>query len=303
MVCMENYRAMAIFVQVAECGSFSAAARKLGVTKSAVSQQVRQLEEALGVRLLHRTTRKLSLTEAGELYLQGCRQMVEAAEEASQQVGAYRSEPSGILRVSCSQDFAANYLVPVLGPFFDRYPKLALDIDGSDQIVDLVEEQIDLAIRIGHLVESGLVARKIGDMRELLVAAPEYLSRQGSPKTPADLVNHQWVAFTRRLNPYQLTVKKTDGQRQTVRLYGRAKSNSASTTKQMVVSGMGVGRFLELMVRREIEQGSLVPVLPDYPLESVGLYVVYPQRVHMPLKVRSVIDYLVENSLGLGVVS
>jgi len=297
---MENYRAMAIFVQVAETGSFSGAARMMGITKSAVSQQVSLLEENLGTRLLQRTTRKLSLTEAGELYLQGCRQMVEAATAANQQIGQYSKEPSGTLRISCSQDFAAHHLVPLLGPFLDQYPKLSLEIDGSDQIVDLVAEQIDLAIRIGQLAESGMVARKICDLRELLVAAPSYLQKYGEPKIPADLTTHQWVAFTRMAHPYQLSLQGAQGQRLSVRLYGRAHSNSASTAQQMVSCGMGIGRFLELMVRRDMQQGRLVHVLSDYRLESVGLYVVYPQRTHVPLKVRAIIDYLVENRDMLG---
>jgi len=292
---MENYRAMAIFVQVVECGSFSAAARRLGITKSAVSQKVSLLEEELGTRLLQRTTRKLSVTEAGDLYLVSCRQMVEAAQRANQQIGQYRQEPSGTLRISCSQDFAANHLVPVLAPFLEQHPKLSLEIDGTDEVVDLVEEQVDLAIRIGHLPESGLVVRKLSDIDEVLVASPAYLEKHGTPQTPVALVNHQWITFTRMAQPRQINMTSRQGQQQKVRLYGRAQTNSASTAHQMAVNSMGITRLLKLMVQKDLQEGLLVQVLPCYQLEPSGLYVVYPQREHMPLKVRAAIDYLVEN--------
>jgi len=297
---MDKYRAMAVFVQVVDNGSFSAAAGKLGITKSAVSQQVTLLEEDVGTRLLHRTTRRLNLTEAGEVYLAGCRQMVEAAEAANQQLGQFSKEPSGTLRITCAHDFAACHLVPLLAPFMEVYPKLSLYIDGRDQAVNLVEEGIDLALRIGSLTESSLVTRKIGDLPLMLVAAPSYLEQHGVPQTPAELVNHQWVAFLQLAQPYQLNLKGAKGQRQKVRLYGRACSNSHASTLEMVISGMGIGRFFEQDVARQIEEGRLVQVLSEYRLEPEGLYAVYPHRAYMPLKVREVINYLIENRAALG---
>jgi len=298
---MNNYRAMAVFVQVVDSGSFSGAAEKLGITKSAVSQLISQLEEELGTRLLHRTTRQLSLTEAGEIYLAGCRQMVASAEAADREVGQYKNEPSGTLRISCGHDFAASHLVPALGPFMKRYPKLSLAIDGSEEIVNLVEEQIDLAIRIGHLDESGWVARKIGSIQEIIVAAPEYLERKGRPQTPADLAKHHWVAFTQKAQPYQLQLLGPQGQAQKIRLYGRASANSSSAVREMIKAGMGIGQMLRLSGRLELEEGSLVEVLPDYRSEPLGIYAVYPQKSHLPLKVRVLIDYLIENKAALGI--
>ena len=298
---MDNYRAMAIFVQVVDCGSFSAAAKKMGITKSAVSQQVSQLEETLGTRLLHRTTRQLNLTEAGEMYLGGCRQMIDAAEGANQRVGQYSKEPSGTLRISCSHDFAAEQLVPLLGPFMEKHPKLTLEIDGSDDVINLVEEQIDLAIRIGRLNESGWITRKIGEEEEVIVASPAYLERHGVPQEPSELASHYWVAFTRRTQPYQLLLQGPTGAQQKVRLYGRARSNSAPSVREMVKAGMGIGQILKLMVKSELETGQLVQILPEYRSETVGIYAVYPQRAFLPLKVRAVIDFLVENKARLGV--
>ena len=297
---MDNYRAMAIFVHVVDHGSFSAAAKKLGVTKSAVSQQISQLEEVLGTRLLHRTTRQLNLTEAGEIYLAGCRQMIDAADEANQQVGQFSKEPSGTLRISCSHDFAAGYLVPALGPFMESYPKLSLEVDGSDEVINLVEDQVDLAIRVGHLNESGSIARKIGDLQEIIVASPSYLDRYGIPQEPSELANHQWVAFTRKKQPYQLRLLGPKGDQQKIRLYGRARSNSAPSMREMIKAGMGIGQILKLMVMPELEDGRLVQVLSDYRSEAVGIYAVYPQRAHLPLKVRAVIDYLIENKIMMG---
>jgi DNA-binding transcriptional LysR family regulator len=297
---MDKYRAMAVFVQVVDSGSFSAAADKLGITKSAVSQQLTLLEEDVGARLLHRTTRRLNLTEAGGVYLSGCRQMVEAAEMANQQLGQFSKEPSGTLRITCAHDFAASQLVPLLTPFMERYPKLSLYIDGRDQSVNLVEEGIDLALRIGSLSESSLVVRKIGDLPLTLVAAPSYLELHGVPQAPEELVNHQWVAFTQLAQPYQLNFHGVQGQQQKVRLYGRACSNSHASTREMVISGMGIGRFFEQNVARELEEGRLVQVLSNYRLEPEGLYAVYPHRAYMPLKVRTVINYLIENRAALG---
>lgn len=299
---MDNYRAMAIFVQVVDHGSFSAAAKKLGITKSAVSQQVNLLEETLGTRLLHRTTRQLNLTEAGEMYIEGCRQMIDAADGANQLIGQYSKEPSGTLKISCSHDFAADHLVPLLGPFMETYPKLSLEIDGSDEVINLVEERVDLAIRIGRMTESGWVARKIGEAEEIIVASPSYIQRHGVPEVPSDLANHYWVAFTRRTQPYQLLLQGPTGTQQKVRLYGRAHSNSAPSMREMVKAGMGVGQILKFMVKQELESGQLVQILHEYRSEAVGIYAVYPQRSFLPLKVRAVIDYLVENRAKLGVV-
>lgn len=299
---MDNYRAMAIFVQVVDHGSFSAAAKKLGVTKSAVSQQVNQLEEDLGTRLLHRTTRQLNLTEAGEMYIEGCRQMIDAAEGANRLIGQYSKEPSGTLKISCSHDFAADHLVPLLGPFMEKYPKLSLEIDGSDEVINLVEERVDLAIRIGRMTESGWVARKIGEAEEIIVASPSYLKRQGVPEEPSELASHYWVAFTRRTQPYQLLLQGPTGTQQKVRLYGRAHTNSAPSMREMVKAGMGIGQILKLMVKQELESGQLVQILSEYRSEAAGIYAVYPQRAFLPLKVRAAIDYLVENRVKLGVV-
>ena len=293
---MENYRAMAIFVQVVDCGSFSAAAGKLGITKSAVSQQVSQLEETLGTRLLQRTTRQLSLTEAGDLYLEGCRLMMEAADQANRKVGQYSKEPSGTLRISCSHDFAADHLVTMLGPFMEQYPKLSLEIDGSDDVINLVEEQVDLAIRLGHLNKSGWIARKIGALQEVLVASPAYLKQHGMPQSPSELADHLWVAFTRKSHPYQLQLQEPTGEQYRIRLYGRASSNSAPSVREMVKAGMGIGQSLRLSVIKELESEQLVQVLPDFRSEPIGIYVVYPQRAFLP-----VIDFLVANKEALGV--
>jgi len=292
---MENYRAMAIFVHVVQCGSFSAAAERLGITKSAVSQQISQLEDELNTRLLQRTTRKLHLTEAGELYLAGCRKMVEAAEVASYELGRLKNEPTGTLRITSSTDFAARGLIPLIAPFMSRYPKLSLDFDGSDAAINLVEEGIDLALRIGNLSDSNLVARKIADIPIALVAAPAYLETYGEPQEPADLIKHQWIALTQISTPYQVTLKGEYGQSKKVRLYGRACSNNTIIAREMAVAGMGIAQLLANTVQNELVGGQLKRVLPDYHIEPLGLYAVYPQRSHVPLKVRVLIDYLIEN--------
>lgn len=205
---MDDLKRMMIFSHVVEAGSFSAAARRLDIAKSAVSKHISLLEENIGVRLLNRTTRRLSLTDAGESYYQSCAKMVEAAEEAKYCVTALQDEPRGMLRISCPASFGIDYVTPLLNEFLQLYPLLSAELLLDDNVVDMTEEGIDIAIRIGWLPDSSLRAKKLKDAQRLLCASPAYLERMGMPKTPEDLVQHDWVIFTRLPTPYHYTFTK-----------------------------------------------------------------------------------------------
>ncbi len=291
---MENFRGMSIFVHVVNSGSFSAAARQLGITKSAVSQQVTQLEDQLGTRLLHRSTRNLNLTEEGATYLQGCRQMVEAAEEANASLSQLKTTPSGTLRLTCSIEFSAHFLVPIIKDYLTDHPKMNIELLAEDQVVNMVEEGVDLALRIGELKESSLIARKLGQLELVLCAAPSYLEQFGTPQSPEELTEHNWLAFTQLPTPTQLQLQHPSGQELHIRLSGRVRSNNTLSIRQMLLSGIGISQAISYLVQKELQNGKLVRLLPEYNLPVLGLYAVYPRREHVPLKVRLFIDYILQ---------
>ncbi len=292
---MENYRGMAIFVQVVESKGFSAAARKLGLTKSAISQQITQLENELGTRLLNRSTRNLSLTEPGVEYYRGCAQMVEVAASTNAHLSLIKQEPHGTIRLACPYDFGSRHLAPLLTGFLRQYPKLKLDLYAEDQVINMVEEGIDLTLRIGHPANSALVARKITTLPLILCAAPEYLAIHGTPQTPEDLLQHDWIAFTQWAAPNQLILKNAAGRQWKLRLHGTIRTNSSLSIQSFAVAGMGIGRLPKFSVESLVRQEKLAVILPEYRMEPLGLYALYPDRQHLPLKVRLIIDYLIDH--------
>lgn len=215
---LEGY---ATFTAVVECGGFSAAASRLGVSKSAVSKQVSRLEERLGARLLNRTTRRLALTEAGKAVHQHAMRILAEAEEAELAVSQLHASPRGLLRVSCPMSFGIRHLAPVLGPFLQRYPELTLEAAYDDRLVDLVAEGFDMAVRIARLADSSLIARKLAPCRRVAVASPDYVARKGMPMHPADLSDHDILLYTLQRSANTWSLIHTDGSRAEVTLSGR----------------------------------------------------------------------------------
>jgi DNA-binding transcriptional LysR family regulator len=288
---MDDLRRMAIFAAVVEQRSMSAAARALHMSASAVSQQVRQLERDGGVTLLHRSTRKLTLTDAGERYYAECAAMVAAARRAQHQLAASRDAPSGELRLSATVGFA-RHVAPALGGLLAAHPALKLRLLVDDASIDLIESRIDLAVRYGKLADSTWVARRLCAFEMMLCAAPAYLRRHGAPQQPEDLLAHQWLAFAR--TGHSLTLQLANAQREarTLRVEARITSNNQLSLQQMCAAGLGLARLARVDVDDELRAGRLLPVLPEWTLEPIPVWAVTPQRDAQPAKVRHAIDAL-----------
>lgn len=290
----DDLKRMVIFSHVVEAGGFSAAAQRLGIAKSAVSKHVSLLESHLGVRLLNRSTRGLSLTDAGEAYYQNCARMVEAAEEARRCTSALQEEPHGTLRVASPASFGVRHVAPLLNAFMARYPALKAELLLDDNVVDMVQQGIDVAIRVGWLPDSSLRARKLRDARRLVCASPAYLERMGVPKTPDDLAAHDWVIFTLLPTPYRCTFTRRQEEK-TVHVKGRIKTDSGSAVRTLLLEGAGVGVLSDFLVASDIAEGRLVHLLPEYTISDAGIYAVYQDQHLQQAKIRRFIDYLAEH--------
>ena len=290
---MDQLRRMAIFAEVVAAGSLSAAARQLGMTPSAVSQHLRQLEQALGLALLHRSTRRLSLTEAGERYHAGCAAMVAAARSAEQALARLRDEPEGELRLAAPMGFGsllANALAPLR-----RYPKLRLQLLLDDVVIDLIETRVDIALRVGAQPDSTLVARKLGSMARQLCASPAYLAERGWPARPQDLLQHDWLGGKPgSAGAETLELQNPDGERETLRLAARVQASQVTALHALCVAGWGLSVVVSEDDRRALVDGRLLPVLPGWQLDDLPVYAVTPRRGEQPAKVRHTLDLLAQ---------
>ena len=288
---MDDLRRMAVFACVVEQRSMSGAARSLGMSTSAVSQQVRQLERDNGVTLLHRSTRKLTLTAAGEHFYEGCAAMVAAARRAQAQLAQSRDAPSGELRLSAPIGFA-RHVAPALGGVLAAHPALTLKLLVDDAQIDLIDARIDLAVRFGRLPDSSWVARRLCAFEMLLCAAPAWLRGRAEPTRPEDLLSQQWLAFARDGNTLQLQLVGPQRETRGLRLEARISSNNQYSLQQMCISGLGVARLATVDVADDLAAGRLVQVLPQWTLEPLDVWAVTPQRDAQPAKVRVAIDAL-----------
>lgn len=285
---------MTAFVRAVETGSFSAAARDIGLTPSALSKLVTRLEDRLGARLLHRTTRRLQLTAEGEAFYARARPILSAIDEAEAEVAQAGASPRGVLRLHCSSPFGMHQLAPAIPRFQERHPAVELDITISDQPLGAMEEGVDLAIRLGPLDESSMVARRICTMQRVICAAPEYLERRGTPRTPDDLQQHNclWITSLPALRRWPFDT--SDGIR-VVHVGGNVSANNAETILQLAVSGVGITRLTDVIVGDALRSGKLVPILADWHhVEPVTLYATYPSGRNLSPKVRAMVDFLVE---------
>lgn len=281
----DDFKRLALFAEVVRAGSLSAAARRLGISTSAVSQQLRALEQAHGVTLLHRTTRKLSVTEAGARLADHCQAMVEAAQRARQQLLLAREAPEGELRIAAPVGFG-RHVAPALAPLLAAHPGLSLRLMVDDAMIDLVDARVDLALRAGRLADSTWVARRLCSFEMLLCAAPAYLARAGVPQVPADLLAHQWIGTGRSGQALQLELTGPAGQREHLRVEPRAMSNNQLSLQQLCVAGLGLSVAVRADVEDELRAGRLVPVLPGWQGQPIPVWAVTPQREGQPAKVR-----------------
>jgi DNA-binding transcriptional LysR family regulator len=292
---MSDITDLRTFVRVIERGGFAAASKDLGITPSAVSKLVTRLEGRLGVRLLHRTTRRLSLTTEGETYHLRARDILAAIEDAEAEVSRAGQRPRGRLRVNCVPAFAVNQLAPVLSNFLVRYPEVELELALTDRVIDLLEENADLAIRAGQIHDPSLVARKFGEIRRSLVASPDYLARRGTPLTPEELRDHDCIV----VNIYPSSARwqfRGDGQVRVIEIRSRVLVDSGDAALQFAIAGCGITRLADLVTAQSVREGRLKPVLTEcHVAEPVPLSAVYPQGRHRMPKVRAFLDFLVEH--------
>ncbi|HEV7317333.1 MAG TPA: LysR family transcriptional regulator [Ensifer sp.] len=284
---------MMVFVQVVEAGSFSEAARQLMMTPSTVSKLIARLESRLGIRLVERSTRRLLLTREGEFYYERSRRMLADLDETEQQIAHGGAEPEGLIRVNSSVSFGATALEPILPAFWEAYPKIVIDLSLSDEVVDLYLERTDVAIRVGRLPDSNLVARKIGETKRRIVASPAYLAKWGMPQTPEDLLHHNCIGFNfRRANP--VWPMREGGRIVERMLSGSLLTNNGETIRRMAVAGVGIGRIADYHVRGPIARGELVEVLAESAIaEADEIHALYRGAQLLPARVRAFLDFTV----------
>lgn len=284
-----------LFLRTLELGTISGAARSLGVSTAVASQRLQRLERVLGVQLLHRTTRRLAATREGEELATRGRPLIEDLEALTGSLRGEAGEVSGVLRITAPASVARQYLSPVLPIFLERHPRLRLHAQFTDDNLDLVAAGLDLALRIGVLEASSMIARKLADDHRVLVAAPAYLARRGAPKLPADLARHDCLVLIRSTGPVDhWRLRDGKGRETTVRVVGRFESSLGETLRDAVVAGLGIALHSECMVVDDLRAGRLVRVLPAYTPPSAGVYAVTPSRRIVPARVQAFVDFLVE---------
>ncbi len=290
---MDRFEEMRAFAAVVDAGSFVRAADALELSKTAVSRLVGDLEARLGVRLLHRTTRKLSLTSEGEVFHARCKELLADVDEAEAEVTARADQAAGLVRVNVPVSFGLLQLAPLWPAFMARHPQVTLDVTLADRIVDLVEEGFDLAVRIARLPASTLVSRQLTSTRLVLCASPEYLRREGSPAHPSELARRVVFAYTLLATGEQWSFEGPAGA-VTVKISPRLRSNSGDTCTAAALQHQGLVLQPSFLIGEHLRSGALVEVLPQYRSMELGVYAVYASRKHTPPKVRVLIDFLVE---------
>lgn len=289
---MDRFLEMKTFSAVVEAGSFTGATRTLGMSKAAVSRHVAELEERLGVRLLHRTTRKLSATSEGEIFYARCRELLGNLDEAEAEISARSGEASGLLKVNVPVTFGLMHLAPLWPAFLTLHPKLGLDITLSDRVVDLVEDGFDLAVRIGQLPSSSLISRKLASTRMVLCASPGYLARRGEPARPSDLLQHDVIAYSLFSSGDNWNFSGPDGAA-TVKVVPRVRTNSGDTCRAAALQDQGIILQPGFIVGDDLAQGRLRETMGPFRSGELGIYAVYPSRKFVSPKVRLLIDFLV----------
>lgn len=288
---MDRFNAMEILVAVIEAGSFSAAARRLDLGQPAVSKSIAQLEASLGTRLFVRTTRGLAPTEAARAYYSHARQALAAGEAAEQAARVAGSGLAGRLRISCPVTFARLHVIPLLAPLLAEYPALSIDVVLDDRHVDLLQEGVDLALRIGPLPDSSMIARRLASSPRRVIGAPAYFAAHGMPKAPADLQRHQCVIYAQGDSAERVVFLQGE-QRVDVPLQGRLRINAAEGVRAAVIAGLGLAVVSEWMFAPELARGIVLPVLADWQLPWLDLWAVYPAGRLPSQKARVFADFI-----------
>lgn len=292
---MDTLDSMRIFAAVAEAGSFVGAAARLELSPAAVSKAVAALEAHLATRLIQRTTRRMSLTEAGSAYLERASAILADIDSLEASVGALSAEPRGTLKINAPVSFGLRYLGPALAQFMRRYPRVTVDVTLGDRFVDLVDEGFDMALRITRKLDTQLVARPLASSRIVVCAAPAYLARHGTPRHPRDLARHRILFYTYGIGEWQLS---GPGGTHAVRIDGAARANNGDLIEALAVAGEGICVSPMFIAADDLRAGRLVRILPRHEAPRVGIYAVYPHRQYLSAKVRAWVDFLVETFGG-----
>lgn len=291
---MDRFSAMRVFIQVVDSGSFAKAADRLGLSTSAASRQIADLEGHLQTRLLNRTTRRVSLTESGRSFYERAVQVLADLDEAEREASRAAVLPRGTIRLTAAVTFGVRHLGPVIGAFLARHAGVALDVSLSDRIVDLVEEGFDLGVRIGEVGAANLAARKLGETRLMVCASPEYLAAHGTPRVPEDLAGHNCFTYEYVSPRDQWRFREASGRERSVRVKGTLHSNNGELHAEAAAGGVGIALEPDLIVMPYLRAGRLVPLLQDFLPPPMPIYAVYPSRKHLSAKVRVFVDFLAE---------
>lgn len=288
---MDNLTDIAVFVRVVDRGSFTAAAEDLAISKAAISKYVSRLEARLGARLLNRTTRRLTLTEAGTVLFDKTRHALGELADAEAEVAQLTGEPRGTLRITAPMSFGQLHLAPLLPEFLKKYPAVSLDVQLDDRFVDLVKERMDLAVRITQLTDSSLVARRLAPCRQVVCASPAYLKQHGIPQTPADLARHNCFTYSLLRGSQDWRFVGVGGRPVAVSVRGNLRSNNTMALKTAALAGAGILHCPTFYAGPELAAGKLVPVLLNYRIPEIAIYAVYPERRQLAPKVRAFIEF------------
>lgn len=290
---MDKWTEMQVFVEAVKRGGFSSAGRQLNLSPSAVSKLITRLESRLGVRLFNRTTRTLSLTEGGQVFFQRCVEILSDVEDAEDSLTGFGQVPKGVLRINSTPGFAKHQLLPLMAEFQSLYPQLVVEFQLTGQSVDLIGEGVDIAIRLGALKDTSLVARKLGESRRVVCASPAYLNAHGEPLKPQDLLGHNCLRLSTSelFNQWQFSSEEGE---ETIDVKGGFVTDNVDALYEFALMGGGIARLSGFMVGDDIEAGRLVPLLESYSIEKQLIHAVYPHRKHLPAKVRVLVDFLLE---------
>lgn len=290
---MDRITSAGVFVTIAERGSLAGAAEALDMSRAMVTRYLAEMEEWAGARLLHRTTRRLGLTAAGEVTLARCRELLALAGAIPAAGDAGAGEPRGLLRVACAQFLAQTALADALAGFLRRYPQVTVDLQVDNRAVNLVEQRIDLAIRITNALEPNQIARKLGECRSMLCAAPAYLAQHGAPSAPQDLARHNCLAYSYFGKSVWELADKAGGV-VPVPVGGNLTSNESMALLAAAVQGAGIAMQPRFVAQPEVAAGRLVEVLPEWQPQTLGIHAIYTSRQHMPPALRALLDYLAD---------
>jgi DNA-binding transcriptional LysR family regulator len=285
----EQLKSMVVFAQVVEQGNFTAAAKHIGLSRAVVSYHIKKLESQLGVKLLNRSTRSIGLTEAGTEYYQSCRIIADQASTANQKIENLKNEPEGLLKITCPVNVGLQMVVPALNDFRCLYPKIELDVMLTDEVVNIIQEGIDLAIRGAPLPDSGLQANKLSTLQTCLCGSPSYFKRRGRPLDPTDLEQHDWVVYKMTSGAIEL---KKGSRSYSIAVRGGISTNNAAARTAFIEGGHGLAKIPVYDAWPKIQAGTLESVLDDYQLKDINIYGVFPPGTAASKKLRLLIDYL-----------